>query len=53
MQLFSLSDSYKSDPVIVKENAEKAFDQVCKAFRVSSLNLEIVYYLIKNLKENF
>lgn len=52
MQLFSLSDSLKSDPVIVKENAERSFDQICRAFRVSSLNLEIVYYLIKNLKEN-
>lgn len=50
MQLLRLSDSYKRNPSLVQENAEKAFDEICKAFRVSSITMEITYYLIKSLK---
>jgi len=49
MQLFQLSDTYKSNPKLVYENAEKAFDTVCETFGVPHLTLEVVFYIMKDL----
>jgi hypothetical protein len=51
LQLLRLSETFKADQALVQENAERAFDLVCRAFRETSLSLEICYYLIKDLGE--
>lgn len=50
MHLFQLSDTYKSNPKLVYENAERTFRGICEAFRVPHLTLELVYYLVKDLQ---
>lgn len=50
IQLLRLSDTYKENQELVQQNAERAFDLICQAFRETSISLEICYYLIKNLK---